>query len=185
MKGVIFTLFQDMIEEEFGLECWEYLIADESIKSGGVYTTVYLYPDEELLTLVKRLSDYLNESQEKLVEHFGEYLLPHLVKSLPPSVFNYTDLWSFLAAIDDVIHVEVRKLNPDALTPVIKVLSGNKNTMTLTYSSPRKMCFLAVGLIINSGKYFNTPVNVTHGQCMHSGAENCHLIVNLEENVSG
>jgi predicted hydrocarbon binding protein len=185
MKGIIFTSLQDMVEEKFGLDCWEAIIDNPAVTSVGLYTSVNTYPDEELLALVAGLSEYVNLSVEPLLEAFGEYLLPKLVGSLPANLVDYDDLWPFLAAIDDVIHVEVKKLHPNALTPTIKVLSRTKNTMSLSYKSPRKMCFLALGLIKSAGEYYNTPVTITHGQCMHAGYEFCELKVVAVESESG
>lgn len=185
MKGIILTSFQDMVEEEVGLDCWETIIKNPAVTSGGMYVSVNTYADEELLALVAGLSNYVNVPIDTLIEKFGEKLFPKLVGSLPKNLVDYDDLWSFLAAIDDVIHVEVKKLNPDALTPSIKVLSRAKNAMTLSYESPRKMCFLALGLIRNAGEYYNTPVTVTHGQCMHAGHEFCQLKVIAMEGENG
>lgn len=179
MKGVIFTVFQQMVETEFGLECWERLINHGDIGSGGIYISVDDYPDAELFELVNNLSDYASLPVPTLIEHFGEYLLPHLIGSLPAEFFHYDDLWSLLAAIDEVIHVEVKKLNPGALTPIIKVVKREPGKMTLSYQSPRKMCLLAIGLIRQAGKHFDTPVTVTHRQCMHEGADHCVLDVAL------
>jgi len=185
MKGIIFTTLQDMVEEEFGLECWEAIINNPAVINGGMYTSVKSYPDEELLALIAGLSKHMNCPVDVLVEAIGEKLLPKLVASLPSNLVDYDNLWSFLADIDGVIHVEVKKLSPDALTPTIRVINRSDNAMMLSYQSPRKMCFLALGLIRNAGEYYKTPVTVTHGQCMHSGSDYCEIKVVALERKGG
>lgn len=177
MKGVIFTLFQDMVEESIGLDGWEQLIGMSELSSDGIYIAGLNYPDADIVALVKSLSVISDKDVPTLLEAFGGYILPHLVHSLPPALFNYTELWSFLRDIDSVIHTEVKKLLPDALTPEITVVAETDNTMDVAYQSPRQLCFLAIGLIKQSGEHFNMPVSVQHKQCMHNGHERCILHV--------
>jgi len=84
-----------------------------------------------------------------------------------------------------IIFTSFQDMIEDALAPEIKVLSRGDDCMTLSYSSPRKLCFLALGLITNAGEYFNTPVTVSHGQCMHSGSTFCELNIVALEGKSG
>ncbi|ARN73216.1 heme NO-binding domain-containing protein [Oceanicoccus sagamiensis] len=181
MKGIVYTLFQDMVEDEFGLEVWELLIEQSSLASEGIYTSVKTYPDEEMVQLITQLSAHTGTPAPALIEHFGHYLLPNLMGTLPATISRYSDLWSFMSAIDDVIHLEVQKLNPDALTPEIRVLEHQGDHMDVSYQSPRKLCFLAIGLIKQAGLHFNTPVDVAHKQCMHDDHTNCVLSIHLSE----
>lgn len=177
MKGIIFTLFQDMVEETVGLDVWEQLISSTDLSNDGIYVAGLNYPDADIVVLLKELSAISNKDLPTLLEAFGSYILPHLVHSLPPTLFNYTELWSFLRDIDSVIHTEVKKLSPDALTPDIIVIAEAANMMDVAYQSPRQLCFLAIGLIKQSGEYFNMPVRVQHKQCMHDGHDRCILHV--------
>lgn len=181
MKGVIYTLFQDMVEEQLGLECWEYLLENTELESGGVYTSGSNYPDEEIVALVTTLSEYSKLPAAELIESFGKYLLPHLIHSLPEKIRHYDNLWDFLASVDDVIHVEVHKIDPKAMTPEIKVLERSEGAMKISYKSPRKMCFLALGLIGQAGEHFNSSVEISHQQCMHDGCDSCILDVKLSD----
>ncbi len=183
MKGIVYTLFQDMVEDEFGLDVWEYLIENAQLASEGIYTSVKTYPDEEIVQLITQLSAHTGTAAPALIEHFGHYLLPNLMGSLPATVNRYSDLWSFMSAIDGVIHMEVQKLNPDALTPEIKVIEYHGDRMDVSYKSPRKLCFLAIGLIKQAGIHFETPVDVVHKKCMHDGHEQCVLSITLSEQV--
>lgn len=183
MKGIVYTLFQDMVEEEFGLEVWEHLLEHSSLPSEGIYTSVKTYPDEEIVELITQLSAHSGTPAPDLIEHFGHYLLPKLMATLPAMISRYHDLWSFQGAIDDVIHMEVQKLNPDALTPEIKVIEHHGDQMDVSYKSPRKLCFLAIGLIKQAGIHFNTPVDVTHKQCMHDDHQHCVLSITLSEPI--
>jgi predicted hydrocarbon binding protein len=170
-----------MIEDEFGMECWEKLLEKCDLPSGGIYTSAATYDDQEILSLVGALSEYSSVPVPTLVEAFGRYLYNGLASSLPASMMDYPDLWSLLDSVDSVIHVEVNKLYPDALTPKIIVTEKHQNGITLYYQSPRKMCLLAVGLVHKAAESFGTPVTIKHTCCMNDGADHCSMLVELEQ----
>jgi len=177
MKGAVFTHFQEMIEDQFGMECWETLLSRCDLPSGGIYTSADNYDDQEIVSLVVALSEHSAIPVPDLIEAFGRYLYKVLAHSLPPSMMNFPDLWSLLEAVDSVIHVEVNKLYPDALTPKILVTEKRKNGVTLYYQSPRKMCLLAIGLVHQAAESFGTPVTIKHTCCMNEGADHCSMII--------
>ena len=175
MKGSIFTLFQEMVEDEFSMECWEQLIAESNLASEGIYTSTLNYDDAEIVALVSALSNYTQLSIPALLEHFGAYLFPHLYGSLPTEMTHYTDLWVFLEDVDRVIHMEVEKFDPLAKTPTIKIESQSSTTMLIHYRSDRKMCFLAIGLLKGAAEKFNETIEVSQGQCMHDNHDYCEI----------
>ena len=148
MKGAVFTNFQEMVEDQFGMECWETLLEKSDLPSESIYTSSETYDDQEILSLVVALSEYSSVPVPDLVEAFGRYLYTGLAHSLPPSMMKFPDLWSLLEAVDSVIHVEVNKLYPDALTPKILVSERRDNGVTLYYQSPRKMCLLTLNFYV-------------------------------------
>jgi len=47
------------------------------------------------------------------------------------------------------------------------------------YTSPRKLCFLAEGLIEGAAEQFNTKYELSHTECMHDGADRCALKIKI------
>lgn len=86
MKGAVFTNFQEMVEDQFGMECWETLLEKSDLPSEGIYTSSETYDDQEILSLVVALSEYSSVPVPDLVEAFGRYLYTGLTHSLPPSM---------------------------------------------------------------------------------------------------
>lgn len=175
MKGAIFTIFQEMVEEKFGFDGWETIISQSKLASEGIYTSAENYDDDEIFQLVGALSAHSGIAVPELVEVFGHYLFPHLAHSLPEKMMDYDDLWSFLEAIHGVIHVEVKKLHPDAMTPEIIVVEKADTNLLVRYKSPRKLCFLALGLIHRAAEHFNTEIIINHECCMHEQNDHCLL----------
>jgi hypothetical protein len=179
MKGIVFTSLGDMVEEKFGLETWNALLAQVELPSGGLYTAGGTYPDEEMFTLVAGLSKLVNIESPKLVEAFGIYMFP-ILASKYPNFLEQKDLKTFLKSIDEVIHVEVRKLYPDASLPSISYEDPSPNELILNYRSSRKLCALAIGLIQGAATHFNTNVRIKQPECMLKGADHCRLEIFFE-----
>lgn len=165
MKGMVFTEFFDMIDDKFGFEVTEHIIekAKKSLSTGGAYTSIGTYPHSEMISLVVALSNQLHIPVPNLVQAFGEHLLGQFAKKYSIFFDEAKDLFTFLKSIDNHIHIEVKKLYPDAELPRFECShpNGNPNELTMIYSSERAMSDLAAGLIDGAVKYYNSDITYT------------------------
>ena len=173
MKGVVFNIFNDMINDQFGMETWQTLIDRTEPASDAVYTSGDVYPDEELLAYVAELSSITGVEVPKLVYAFGQYMMKTFARIHPEYLGSNPK--AFLRSVHDVIHVEVKKLHPDAILPEFTYEDPAEDRLTMIYKSPRKLCYLAEGLIAGVAEQYDTPIAINHSQCMHDGAETCRL----------
>lgn len=174
MKGMVFTMLGEMVEEKFGYEVWDDLIEVTKPESDGVYVATDLYPDSELLAYVAAMSEKLGVPANDLVFAFGEYLLSRFLE-IHPEFFAGHDLKSFLKSVHDVIHVEVKKIHPDAVLPHFDYEDSGDNTLVMLYRSPRGLCSLAEGLIYGSAAHYGVTVSHLHDTCMHRDSDHCRL----------
>lgn len=179
MKGIVMNLLAEMVEETFGFEEWDAVLQQAGYS--GAYTAGGLYEDSELLSLVGVISERSGIAVPDLVYAFGEFMFPQFVKRYPELIDEKTDFLDFLQTIDDVIHVEVKKLYPDAVTPAFSYARHASNQLELRYQSDRKMCKLAEGLISGAAKHFSTAYELEHEPCMLKGADYCGLLVTIHE----
>lgn len=174
MKGIVFNLLNDLVEEQFGMDVWDDLIEATSPSSKGIYTSVEVYPDEELLAYVAAISRHTGAPAEDVVRMFGAYMMGRFAQ-IHPDFFSGHTAKTFLKSVHDVIHVEVRKLHPDVVLPEFTYEDKSHNELTMHYHSPRKLCHLAEGLIGGAAKIFAVEVGIRHPVCMHDGADHCVL----------
>ena len=120
MKGVIFTLLLEMVDDAFGPEVTEKIIDDSDLPSGGVYTSVGTYEHSEIVSLVTNLSKATKVAVPDLIRTFGNHLLGQFYRLYPEFFEDIDDVLSFLELVDDYIHREVLKLYPDAKLPKIE-----------------------------------------------------------------
>lgn len=176
MKGIIFESLQELIEDKFGFALWNQIVDQCPLSSNGIYVATKSYPDEELFAIVGRLSELTKLEINILVKEFGRYIFPRLMASAPESAREAVDLRTFLKMVDEVIHVEVRKLYADSNLPDF-TCSEAESVLTMYYRSPRKLCFLSEGLIEAAAEHFDEPVSLSQPVCMHSGSDYCEIKV--------
>ena len=138
MKGAIFIAFNEMIENTAGIDTWEQLLQRVEPKSGGIYTSVESYPDDELFALVGALSEITGKPASELVATFGNSLFGFLDKKYPIFTRQQPTFFDFIESIDGTIHKEVLKLYSDARLPHIIAKRLTDYEMLVLYSSPRK-----------------------------------------------
>ncbi len=181
MQGSIYTAFSDMIIEKMGMEQWNELLEKTAPESKGYYTSGDQYADSELINMVVLLSEKTGVSVENLVETFGQYLFSSLYKRSPADVSSISTLREFLLAIDGVIHVEVKRVHPQAYLPKFEYEDGENNALIMYYSSKRKLCHASIGLIRGAAEHFNQDIEIDHPECMHNGAQRCKLVIDFKE----
>ena len=158
MKGVVFTEFMQLVEDTFSPETLDRVVDKAKLDNDGAYTSVGTYDYREILTLVTCLSDEVGVPIPDLVKTFGRYLFAKLVKSHPD--FATDDLFSMLESVEDHIHVEVRKLYPDADLPTFAIERVSTETLRMDYQSSRPFADLAEGLIAGCAEHFDDPIQI-------------------------
>lgn len=158
MKGIVFTEFLELVEEQYGIATVQKIIDECDLETGGVYTSVGTYNHGEMFQMVKKLSEIKDVPVPDLLKGYGEFFFTVLSKSYP-KFMEQSSLFDFLESIDGYIHPEVLKLYPDAELPRFSA-SVKEDHMELIYESTRKMSDFAIGLIKGAATYFKTPVSV-------------------------
>lgn len=160
MKGMVFTEFLEFVERQFGEDMVDDVIEAADVPSGGAYTSVGTYSHGEMVALVVALAEKTGAPAEALVRDFGEALSETFAREFPDFFRRAGNLFDFLTSIEDHIHVEVRKLYPDAELPTFTVESRTPARLVIVYRSPRKMGHLSEGLIIGSARQYDVDVRV-------------------------
>lgn len=177
MKGVVFVKFGEFIEQTFGEDFWDELLLTTELESEGIYTTVENYPDEELFALVDQVVKQKGLTPKQATFAFGEWMFSELYQAAPPQVHDFKDGFAFLRGVQNVIHLEVKKLNPDAILPEFKFIEQTDNTLLMEYISPRHLCYFCEGLIKGMSKQTGETLNTSQHECVHEGGERCLIQV--------
>ncbi len=161
MKGTVFVELLKMAETEFGEDVVDNVLDNADLDSGGVYTAVGNYPCSELVTLVTAFSEHSGLSGEVLQKAFGHWMLKNFGDNYPEFFKDKKDSFEMLEAIDGEIHVEVRKLYPEAELPRFSTSRTSENTLEMHYSSPRPLAAFCHGLIEATTEHFKQRAEIT------------------------
>jgi hypothetical protein len=170
MKGVVFTEFLEMVEQQYSPALADDLVDSSDLPSGGAYTAVGTYAPAEMTTLVQALADRTGASVPELLEGYGQYLFGRFTVLYPAFFDGPTDALAFVATIQPVVHAEVRKLYPDAELPEFEITWLSDNELVMTYRSPRRLGDLAMGLLRGAVQHFGQPVDLVRENAGGDGA---------------
>ena len=176
MQGIIFDQLKQFAVATYGVDAWPAMLARAEVTE----TTYFVgedYPDEELESLVAAAVELTGSPRDELLESFGTFIVPGLLKLYGVLIDPKWDLLGFLTGIEDTIHRVVRLRHPEARPPRLEATRTGPDQVTIVYTSPRKMCFLAKGIIRGVETQYSEPVTVTDTACMIQGDDRCVIVV--------
>lgn len=170
MKGIVFTEFLEMVEAKFSPDVADEIIETTELPSGGAYSAVGTYDHGEMVALVTRLAELRETTVPDLMKAFGAHLFSRFTEGYPQFFEGKSTTFDFLAGVEGYIHVEVRKLYPDAELPTFET-SLDGDVLTMTYRSPRRLGDLAEGLIEGCGAHFGESLTIEREEVSGDGQE--------------
>lgn len=171
MKGFVFTEFLEMVEEAHGYELVDKLLLESHLPSGGNYTSVGTYDHAEMIALVTKLSEHLNVPTGQLLRTYGQYMFSSFKRDYGMFINRSDSAFDLLSSIQQYIHVEVRKLYPDAELPHFTITQPAPNRLVMHYESERKLADFAHGLIEGCLAHFGEEAVVTESRRTADGSD--------------
>lgn len=161
MRGVVFTELIEFVEEALGFEVADKMIAKAHLENHGAFSQGGNYPFSHMQKLLMSLSEITKKEPNELLYIFGEHLFSILVKLYGKDIKSAGTALEFIDSVEDFVHVEVKKLYPDADLPKFETVEKDDSHLILVYQSDKKLESFAHGLIQACGKYFNEPLDTT------------------------
>ncbi|WP_288956431.1 heme NO-binding domain-containing protein [uncultured Polaribacter sp.] len=171
MKGIVFTEFLDLVENKFGLEMVDTIISQSELESEGIYTAIGTYSFSEMLQLLQNLSNNTNISIDNLLLVYAEHFFSVIENSYPGLLATYKDPIEMLSSIENHIHVEVRKIYPEAELPTFIIESKTEKSLVMIYKSSRAMHHFGLGLMNKTFEHFNSTADIVLEKIKEDGTE--------------
>ena len=175
MKGVVFNVMQEVVEQHLGEAVWDDAVERAGVE--GVYTSLGNYPDTDLGALVGALAELADLSRSDVLVFAGRHGFSQFVSRHPDVVAEFLDWRDVVHHLDDIIHPEVGKIYPDIDAPSFEVIADDPELIMVQYRSRRQLCALAEGLFLGLGDWFRQPLAVEHLTCTRHGDAACTLTV--------
>jgi len=141
------------------------------------YLPTGVYPDAEAVGILGEVAHATDAPLPDVVERFGEFLAPHLLKVADSEIDPSWTLLDLVERTESIIHAMVRVRNPGAKPPVLETLRVGPRELQLIYRSSRRMCRLASGLIRGMAGRLGEPVEIEETSCMHRGDPFCSFLI--------
>jgi hypothetical protein len=111
------------------------------------------------------------------VRHFGNYLAGSFHRGHSQHFDSCTGVFGMLKNVDEHIHVDVRKLYPDAELPVFSYQEISEALFILDYESTRGFADLAQGLIEGVAKHYEEKIAITRVDRLLDGLHKSRFII--------
>lgn len=176
MHGTMFLHLRKFVEDNHGSAAW-----NDVLNAAGLGPRVYLpitsYPDEELAAIVVAASNKTGASVPALLELFGQYVAPHLISMYRHLLKPSWRTLEVLERVEETAHRAVRVEHPGAAPPYLEAKRTAGDEVTITYTSARRLCYVAKGIIRGLSQHFEEPIDIREERCMHQGAAECLIVV--------
>lgn len=178
MKGVIFTEFLELVETGFGMEAADQVITRGCPFHMRGFTAVGSYDHRDLLAMIGELSSLAQAPVPELVRSFGKHMFTKFLQSYPEAFERASSTFELLLRVEEVIHVEVKKIDPEAELPTFEFPPSEGDSLTVIYKSTRPFADLAEGLIEACIEHFRESIEVERQDL--EGEPNTHAMFLLK-----
>jgi hypothetical protein len=177
MHPVVHLELKHYVEAHHGAATWRGIFARSAIP---LSTGIGPYRDEELRVIVEALAERTRTSPESVLEDFGRFLASALIGLYPNLILREWRTLDVLEHAEQAIHRVVRVQSPAAHPPALQCRRLAGDEAVILYSSPRKLCALAKGIIAGVASHYGEQVSLVETSCMHRGDLSCRLVIRLE-----
>lgn len=178
MHGIIHSELKKYVTTKLGTAAWSALVKEAGLE-GKVYLPHQAYPDADAVALVTTASRVTGLPAEAILEDFGEFIAPDLLALYKPHVNPAWKTLDMLENTERTIHRVVRANSAGATPPVLKAKRLAPDKLLIAYSSPRKMCGVAKGIVKGVGKHYGEAVTLAEATCMNRGDSACEIEVTV------
>jgi len=177
MKGIVFVELLGMAEDMLGEEVVDRVIAGCDLPSGGAYTAVGNYPCAELMELIAGFSRETTVPGDELQRLFGHWMMGSFRRNYPSFFVDKSTAFDMLESVENEVHVEVRKIYPEAELPSFDSQRHDDDNLELTYRSRRPLVHFCKGLVEACVQEYGEATRIEMAD--HSGADGSHAVFSL------
>lgn len=180
MKGIIFNIAEAFITENWGDDMLDTIMAESNLMTQDPFVAPGTYPDEDFIEIMNHATRLLEMDSSTFLKKFGYFALFKLVGRYPHFAEPFSHPKDFLMTIENVVHVEVRKLYSDTYLPTFIYSNPSPEKLIMTYHSRRKLYPFMSGLIEGVGEYFNVSILEEQRVYQVDGKEFCDFELTFE-----
>jgi predicted hydrocarbon binding protein len=172
MHGLILVQLQKFAQQAIGPAQWREALAKSKLENTA-YSAALAYDDSDAFELVNLAAQTLQIPIDEVLESFGRFLATELLRLYQRVIKPEWATLDIIENTETLIHSAVRASNPGASPPVLDAIRISEDELQLLYSSNRKLCKLAIGIIKGLADHYQELIEIQKDSCMLSGAPFC------------
>jgi predicted Ser/Thr protein kinase len=172
MHGLILVQLQKFAQQTIGPQQWRDALTEAGL-SNHTFSTGSVYEDSQAIEQIALASNTLGIPVSEVIESFGVFLSTELVRLYQRVIKPEWKTLDIIENTETFIHSAVRAGSPGAVPPVLDAIRISEDELQLLYSSERKLCQLAIGIIKGLSNHFREVIEIDHDSCMHQGDPYC------------
>jgi len=175
--GIIFFYLQKFADvAATGSTSWKGVRASTAT-SAAKFLPSGVYPDADAVAILTTIAETTGRPLPSILEEFGQFLAPHLVKVAGPVVDPAWRTLDLIVHTEAIIHTMIRTTTPGAAPPVLEAVRQSPYELHLVYSSARRLCPLAVGLMRGIAAHYRETIRIEEPSCLLRGDPFCSFVV--------
>ncbi len=175
--GIIFFFLQKFADvAATGSTSWKGVRASTAT-SATKFLPSGVYPDADAVAILTTIAETTGRPLPSILEEFGQFLAPHLVKVAGPVVDPSWRTLDLIEHTEAIIHTMIRTTTPGAAPPVLEAVRQSPYELHLVYSSARRLCPLAVGLMRGIAAHYRETIRIEEPSCLLRGDPFCSFVV--------
>ena len=177
MHGLIFFYIQKFADRLASGTSTHAGLRSTVVSGTAHYLPSGVYDDHEAVSLLQSMADDIGTPLPDLLARFGDFLAPHLAKVAGPLIDPRWRTLDLIEHTEAIIHSMVRAAKPGAEPPVLETVRVAPDELHLVYSSRRRLCPMAGGLMQGLARHFGETLAVEETSCMLRGDAFCAFTV--------
>ncbi|MCG8476649.1 MAG: heme NO-binding domain-containing protein [Cytophagales bacterium] len=159
MHGIISSFYKEFIQEEYGKEMLRQIEVSGELEKNA-FSQEGSCSEYDFLALLDTSCRIVSTNREEILVSFGRYIAPIMLRTYQGLVHEDWLLFDVLENIEGVMIRTVRRHNIQAPQVYWKAISRKDDCLELSYTSPRKLASLGVGIVQALSTFFNEPIKI-------------------------
>lgn len=184
MHAVVHLALKKYVEARYGARDWLRFLDLAGVSTKLPYVRVGRYPDDELYAIVAAVARDQGVASEIVLEEFGAATAADLIAMYPRLIRREWRSLDLICNAEQTIHAIVRERNPGARPAIVTCERLSSTEARLTYTSARRLCAFARGIIRGVGKRYGEAITIAQPHCMLRGDPVCELVLRVESDAA-
>lgn len=178
MHGLIVNQLRSYTLARYGRPAWANAVRDAGVSMpAGPPPFDTPYPDAVVVSLVVAMAQRAGREVAEVVEEFGAFLAPALLRVYEPLIRPQWRTLDVVENVEEHVHTAVRMRDSTAGPPYLRARRRSATEVEVIYTSPRRLCALAEGIVRGLGEHFAEPIAISQPECMLRGDAQCVILV--------